>query len=269
MFLDGKDMKFLFIGNGFISPKHKEAVEAIDGEIVSIVDLSQGENKWQEAIKESDADCVVVLTPNDLHYKITELALECGKKVICEKPLAINSKDAEALIGEPNVFPILQLRYHPDILKIKNEIKDKNIIEMDISVYRDENYYKGWKGQKERSGGVLFNLGVHYFDLLIHLFVEPKKVKLLTLDDKTGTGIIEGDNYVCNFKVSTGEKRENQRRIFKINGKQYNFSSQDNLSYENLHKFVYEDMINGKRVAPSEALKSIKLIENLYKSYEK
>lgn len=261
-------MKFLLIGNGFIAPRHIEAIKEIGGEITDIVDLSRGENAWQEAIKESNADCVVLLTPNDLHFKMAKLGAECGKMVLCEKTLTINSKDAEDLSKYPNIFTVLQLRYHPDIEIIKKGIADKNEIEMDISVYRDEDYYKIWKGQKERSGGVLFNLGIHYFDLLIHLFGEPKKVSLNSLDDKTGTGIIEGDNYTCKFRISTGEEKESQRRVFKINGNQYNFSSQDNLSFENLHKFVYRDLLEKKGVLPSEALKGIKLVEDLYKSYE-
>lgn len=270
--MEKKDIKkFLLIGDGFIAPRHKEAIKEIGGEITGIVDITDGENKWKEAIIKSNAECVVVLTPNDLHFPICRLAAENKKIVLCEKPLAIKSKDVENLFGYENIFTVLQLRHHPDVLKIRQETEGhgENKIEMDISVYRDENYYSGWKGKKERSGGPLFNLGIHYFDLLIYLFGEPRKVFTETLDDKTGAGTIEGDNYVCHFRVSTGEKRHSQRRVFKINGKNYNFSSKDNLSFENLHRFVYQDLINGTGVNPAEAYKSIKLVENLYNSHEK
>jgi len=266
-------MKFLLIGDGFIASKHKESIKKIGGEIVGIVDKNFGEDKWKEEILKTNADCVVILVPNDLHFSISKFALENNKIVLCEKPLVIKSKDIERLVKYRNIFTVLQLRHHPDVAKIKKELMNmpvgkKSEIEMDISVFRDENYYKSWKGQKERSGGVLFNLGVHYFDLLIHLFGLPKNVRLVSLDDKTGTGIIEGEKYTCNFKVSTDENRKSQRRVFKINGKQYNFCSKDNLSFENLHKFVYSDLLVGKGVMPSEALNAIKLIENLYQSYE-
>lgn len=184
---------------------------------------------------------------------------EKGKIVLCEKPLVIKSSQIKYL--KDNIFVVHQLRYH----HLVKEIKDRSgEIEIDVSVYRDEKYYRSWKGQKQRSGGLLFNLGIHYFDLLLYLFGEAKNTKTISLTDKTGIGIIEGDNYRCKWKISTEATKENQKRLFKINGVDYNFSSKDNLAYENLHKFVYQDMLLGKGVRPEEALKSIRLVEQLY-----
>ena len=263
-------MKFSIIGSGFIFPAHAEAIRHIGGKIRHVVNTAHGEDAWRKIIRETDAKYIVVLAPNDLHFPITMAALEAGKTVLCEKPLAINSKDVELLKDRSDVFTVLQLHFHPTIKKLEAEIiKNKNYdIEMDISVYRDPQYYLNWKGQKERSGGLLFNLGSHYFDILLHIFGEPTEVDTFSLDDKTGTGIIKGKNYVCRWRVSTDEKRDNQRRIFRIDGVNYNFSSQDNLSYENLHRFVYKDFIQGKGVLPREALKSIKLIESLCEAWE-
>lgn len=262
-------MKFSIIGTGFIFPSHIQAIRDIGGKIRDIVNDAHGQDTWKDMIKNTDADCIVVLTPNDLHFEMIMASIEQGKIVLCEKPLVIKSEHARILLEKPDIFTVLQLRHHPLVKKLKSEINEKENYEinMDISVYRDENYYKSWKGQKERSGGVLFNLGIHYFDLLLYLFGKAKKIKTSFLDDKTGEGIIEGDNYICNWRLSTDEKRENQRRIFKINGKDYNFSSKDNLSFENLHVFVYQDLLNKKGILPGETLKSIELVEKIYKSY--
>ena len=264
-------MKFLLIGNGFIAPIHKEAIKNIQGEIVGIVDESQGEEKWREEVAKTNADCVVVLTPNDLHFEMAKTASECGKTVLCEKPLALSSGHVKILAEKPNIFTVFQLRHHPLAKELKAEINNekKYNVEIDVSVYRDEHYYKCWKGQKERSGGVLFNLGVHFFDLLLYLFGPAEKIKTTFLNPKTGKGTIGGKNYACNWRISTDETKENQRRVFKIDGKDYNFSSKDNLAYENLHRFVYQDLMEGRGVTPKEALKVIELIENLYESYEK
>jgi len=260
-------MKFSIIGTGFILPSHIQAIRDIGGEIIDIVNDKRGKDNWREMVKTTNADCIVILTPNYLHH---EMILECVKNkkiVLCEKPIAINSKECEELKDKENIFSVLQLRHHPLLKEIRLKIKEKgNIINMDISVYRDESYYEGWKGQKEKSGGVLFNLGIHYFDLLLYLFGEPKEVETEYLDEKTGKGIIKGDNYICNWKVSTDAKRDSQKRVFEINGVDYNFSSKDNLSFENLHKFVYEDLLGGIGITPENALESIKLIEKLYDS---
>ena len=260
-------MKFSLIGTGFIMPRHAQAIIEMGGEICDMVNDSQSETAWKKMIETTNADCIVILTPNDLHFEMAMKAIECGKIVLCEKPLTINLKEAKTLEQKPNVFSVLQLRHHPLVKKLKSEINKNNKynIEMDISVYRDENYYKGWKGKEERSGGVLFNLGSHYFDLLLYLFGEAKSIRTNFINNKTGQGVIEGENYICNWKVSTDEKRDNQRRVFKINGVDYNFSSQDNLSYENLHRFVYEDLLEKKGITPSDAIPSIELIEKIYK----
>jgi len=262
-------MKFLLIGNGFIAPIHKEAIKSIQGEIVGVVDESQGKDKWKEEIAKTDADCVVILTPNDLHFEMAKFASERGKLVLCEKPLALSSEHVKILAEKPNIFSVFQLRHHPLAKKLKTEIisEKKYDVEIDVSVHRDEHYYQCWKGQNERSGGILFNLGVHFFDLLLYLFGDAQKTETAFLDLKTGEGIIEGKNYKCRWRISTNETKENQRRVFKIDGKDYNFSSKDNLAYENLHKFVYQDLMEGKGILPEEALKPIKLIERLCKSH--
>ncbi|MFA5386124.1 MAG: Gfo/Idh/MocA family oxidoreductase [Candidatus Paceibacterota bacterium] len=256
-------MKFSIIGTGFIMPRHAEAIDSIGGKIIDVVNEYQGQDAWREMIKSTEADYIVILTPNDLHIPMAIEAAKAGKIVLCEKPLGINTKQIEGVIDQQNIFTVLQLRYHPLVNKLKEELKTTNEIEMDISVHRDEKYYKGWKGQSERSGGVLLNLGVHYFDLLLYLFGEAKEVKILRLDEKTGEGTIKGENYFCKFRVSTDAKRDEQRRVFKVNGENTNFSSKDNLSYENLHRMVYCDLIKGIGITPAEAIKSIRLVERL------
>ena len=268
MSLDSNFMnkKFAIIGKGFIYPLHAEAISKIDGEIVDVVDESNRPEAWKEMVKNTEADCIVILAPNDLHFEMAKFSAENGKIVLCEKPLTIKSEDAKILTKFPDIFTVAQLRYHPFIKKLKSEIeKEKQYeIEMDISVHRDEDYYKSWKGLKERTGGILFNIGIHYFDLLLYLFGEPTKVLTHSLSDRIATGVIEGENYRCNLRVSTEEPKETQRRVFKINGIPYDFSFKDNL-----HIFVYRDLLKGKGVTPKETLPSIELVEKLYEAYKK
>jgi UDP-N-acetyl-2-amino-2-deoxyglucuronate dehydrogenase len=258
-------MKFSIIGTGFILPAHVSAIRDVGGKIIDVFNDARGPDEWKKMVQSTNADCIVVLTPNYLHKEMILESVKNGKIVLCEKPLVLSSKDCEEMNGKGKVFNVLQLRHHPLLKEIKNNIKESgNVINMDISVFRDENYYNSWKGQKEKSGGVLFNLGIHYFDLLLHLFGNPTEIKTDYLDEKTGRGIIKGKNYVCNWQVSTDANKKEQKRVFEINGVNYNFSSKDNLSFENLHKFVYQDLLEGKGVVPEQTLESIKLVEALY-----
>lgn len=235
--------RFSYTSTGFILPTHIEALRQSGGEIVGL---------------NTNEDCVVVNSPNYLHYQHIKEHLD--KIILCEKPLVINSKQAEELAQYENIYTVLQLRHHPLLKEI--EIKDKNEVEVDISVYRDEKYFNSWKGDEEKSGGILFNLGIHYFDLLFHLFGRPITY-IGDLDDRTAKGIINGDNYNCQYKLSVDERQDNQRRIFKINGKEYNFSTKDNLAYENLHKYVYMDLMQGKGVKAKDVVWLISFIEKL------
>jgi len=263
-------MKYVVTGTGFIFKKHLQAINQIGGEIVDVCDISHGRGEeWKNIVKNSEADCVVVLTPNYLHYEIAKAANEAGKVVLCEKPLALKSEHVKDLAGRENIFVVQQLRYHPEVKRLEKQI-DKNKkydISIDVSVFRDRHYFDGWKGDFEKSGGPLFTLGVHYFELLLHLFGPAIEAQMNDFDGKTGKGIIKGANYDCRWRVSVGAKIDDPwKREFVISGQKINLSSKENLAEENLHQFVYQDLLKDKGITPTEALPAIELIEKLYES---
>ena len=263
--------KFAVIGTGFIFRTHVQAINKIGGKIVDAVNEANGKDAWREMVKNTEADCIVILTPNDLHFEMAKFSAENKKIVLCEKPLTIKSEEAKILMKYPDIFTVCQLHYHPFTKELKSKINpnQKYQIEMDISVHRDEEYWKAWKGQRERSGGILFNLGIHYFDLLLHLFDQPFRILTKYVDERMGEGEIEGKNFFCKWRMNVTEPKETQRRVFRINGKDYNFSSKENLAYENLHFFVYKDLLKKNGITPKDALSSIELIEKIYASYKK
>ena len=258
-------MKFSVVGTGFISPRHIEAINYVGGEIVDVVNDFRDPEAWKRVVRRKEPDCIVILTPNDLHYEIAVESMKAGKMILCEKPLAIDSVHVKNLIRGWGIFTVLQLRHHPIAKELKEKIKesDRYEIMMSISVHRDEKYYESWKGNKKRSGGILFNLGIHYFDMLLYLFGPAVKAEVKYFSDKLAIGEIRGKNYECEWKVSTIADKDRQRRVFKINGEKYNFSSKDNLSYENLHREVYKNLLEGKGVEPKDVLEVTLLIEKL------
>ena len=264
-------MKFVIVGTGFIFKKHLQAIRETGGEILDVCDITHGRGEeWKKIVKNPEADCIVILAPNYLHYPVAVAANDAGKVVLCEKPLAIKSADVKDLVPRKNIFVVQQLRYHPEVKRLKEEISKTAHydINMDIFVYRDQHYFDGWKGDFEKSGGPLFTLGVHYFELILHLFGPAKEALMASFDGKTGQGTIKGDNYECNWRVSVGAKiDEPWRRTFTINGESINLSSKENLAEENLHQFVYRDLQENKGVTPLEVLPAIELIEKLYVSY--
>lgn len=256
---------FAIIGTGFIFPCHFYAIQENGGRIL---DIANREDTWREMIKSTKAEYIVILTPNDLHYQMIKEAVKAGKKVICEKPMVIGGfEEAQEICALPDVYTVLQLRYHPLARKLKTEIKESMFyrIDMDISVYRDPEYYLSWKGQSKRSGGILYNLGIHYFDLLIWLFGPATTIDMQNIFDKQAEGFLKGKNWSCFWHLTTDAKQEKQRRIFAINDEPYNFSSQDNLSYEDLHCENYRQLLQGQGITANDTLPVIALIEAIKK----
>lgn len=264
-------MNYAIIGTGFIFRKHLQAIRETGGTVVDVCDITHGRGEeWKKIVKNPEADCVVVLAPNYLHYPIALAAADEGKLVLVEKPLALKSEHVEELAKRKDIFVVQQLRYHPEIKRLEAEI-DKNQhhdIKMDISVYRDDHYFNGWKGDIDKSGGPLFTLGVHYFELLLHLFGPALEAKMDKFDGKTGKGLVKGANYDCQWRVSVGAAiNDPWKREFTIDGQAINLSSKENLAEENLHQFVYRDLEKKQGVLPQDVLPVVRLIEKLYGTY--
>jgi len=243
---------FFIVGNGFILPKHEEAIKAVGGEIVGNV---SGLEFWGEEIAETEAEWIVILTPNFTHEQIIDVALANGKRVICEKPLVLSSGTAKKYIDKP-VYTIHQLRYLP----IRFDKADIYNAEMNVSVSRSEDYFKSWKGNPMLSGGLLMNVGIHYFDLMLYHLGEATSVRLEKYAEERAEGWVEGKNYKCHFVVDLLAPKDKQERCFTINGQRTEL-----VSKENLHTNAYRDILSGNGLTAKEAMKSISLIEQLRK----
>src|SRR6185503_1606661 len=96
-------LRVAMVGAGRVSNAHLRAIGGTDAvEIVGILDLNQALAReqaekhgiprvyasWDELLKDEASHCVATLLPHDLHERFATEALEAGKHVVCEKPLA-------------------------------------------------------------------------------------------------------------------------------------------------------------------------------------
>ncbi|RAK02698.1 putative dehydrogenase [Larkinella arboricola] len=128
-----------------------------------------------EMLARPDLDIVYIATPPFLHYEQSMQALRAGKHVICEKPLATNEEQGREMVefarskGLLMVTNLMQ-RYNPMFERIKTLI-DKKILGEFLHGYF-ENYAgdeglspQHWFWNRELSGGIFIEHGVHFFDL--------------------------------------------------------------------------------------------------------
>jgi predicted dehydrogenase len=128
---------------------------------------------YQDAIDHPNVDAVFVCVPNALHYEVTQYALQKGKHVLCEKPLAVDEREAHTLVqlAEKNGLFLKtgsNHRFLPNIQRAR-EIVNQGLIGDLVSMrgyIGHHNVLPSWFYNKSNSGGgVVLDLGVHLYDL--------------------------------------------------------------------------------------------------------
>lgn len=189
-------IKFAVIGQGHIGKRHAEMVRRNPGcELVAVCDtlpkdkigLGDLQEKFYNNIDEllrahPEVEVINVCTPNGLHAEHSLKALEAGKHVVVEKPMALSKSDCEKIIysalhHHKTVFCVMQNRYSPPSVWLKEVIDNKILGEVymvQLNCYwnRDGRYYKagGWKGTQALDGGTLFTQFSHWIDIMYWLF---------------------------------------------------------------------------------------------------
>ncbi len=134
-----------------------------------------------------ELDMVSVCTWNSAHAECTIAALKAGKHVLCEKPMAMNAKEAmemkKAAEEAGKLLMIGFVRRHGNDCKLVKEYVDSgffgDIYYAKTTYIRRNGNPGGWFGDKARSGGgPLIDLGVHVIDFVRYLKGNPKAVSV-------------------------------------------------------------------------------------------
>lgn len=268
---------FALIGAaGFIAERHMRAVKETGNIILAATDafdvmgrmdsfFPEAEffldfEKFNEYLKKSPVDFVSVCSPNYLHAKHIEAALLAGANAICEKPLVLYPEEIaqlEKVVAETGmkVYNILQLRLHQTIVALREKIKNgpKNkIYDIDLTYItsRGKWYYKSWKGDISKSGGVATNIGIHFFDMLSWIFGDVKSSIVHVYDANKAGGYLELEQarvrwfLSLNYDDIPADARERGMRTYRsitIDGEEIEFSE----GFTNLHTQTYTDILNG------------------------
>lgn len=141
--------------------------------------------RWEDLLARDDIDAVSIATPNQLHEPIAVAALESGKHVLCEKPLARSGVEAEkivqAAVDNHRVLNVIfNHRQRGDVQTLKKHVDTG---ELGRIYYAKTHWVRrngipgmgSWFTSKELAGGgPLIDLGVHMLDMTLYLLGEPK-----------------------------------------------------------------------------------------------
>lgn len=263
-------MIFSIIGCcGYIAQKHIIAIQSIGGIIKNgfdtreAIELGNISNKsfklyndynlYIDSLKSDPLiKTVVICSPNYLHYQQVMDCLSIDKSVICEKPLCMDVTQANQILKlsqskSLQVRTILQMRQSNYFSEAKSLLKDKdNEIEFSFVASRKKDYFKSWKANLDYSGGALWILGPHYFDMFSFLLGKIKSIISSQININEASGIIEYESGKLNWNLAfivegnSDILPEDNKRFFKINGKPMSFYSSDQL----LHNKEYVAFMN-------------------------
>jgi len=189
-------IKFAVIGTGHIGKRHAEMiVRNSESSLVALCDIIERDklaledydvpfyNSYKTMLaKHPDLDVVCICTPNGSHSEIAVDVLSSEKHVVIEKPIGLSKAKCEnviykALQKHKQVFAVMQNRYSPPSVWLKNIVENKvigDVFMVQVNCYwnRDDRYYKkgSWKGTKDLDGGTLFTQFSHFIDIMYWLF---------------------------------------------------------------------------------------------------
>lgn len=228
--MKNQPIKFAVIGQGHIGKRHAEMIRRNpDAELVAACDVVSAESLGLKDLKEPffsnpeemfsrhpEIEVVNICTPNGLHASQSMLALQHGKHVVVEKPMALHKQDCEQLIYKAlqvhkQVFCVMQNRYSPPSVWLKSVVEEKSLgdiymVQLNCFWNRDQRYYKkgSWKGTQDLDGGTLFTQFSHWIDLMYWIFGDITDIQAKFGDfNHAGLTEFEDSGYV-NFRFVNG-----------------------------------------------------------------
>lgn len=188
--------KVAVIGLGFMGRTHIQSLRRLGLEVHGVAGVNEEEGsrvaaelaigKWYisfaDAIADPEVEVVHLCTPNYLHYQQAKAALEAGKHVLCEKPLAMTmeqSRELAALAKKKGLITAVNynLRFYPICQEARERVKSGELGAPYLvtgGYLQDWLYLKtdwNWRLEPEQGGDmrVVADIGTHWMDLVTYI----------------------------------------------------------------------------------------------------
>ena len=287
---------------GYIAPRHMKAIKDTGGELAVVMDKSDSvgiidsyfpETAFYKEFEEFERhverlkgtpnaiEYVSIASPNYLHASHIRFALRHGANAICEKPLVLNPFEIDELqLMEQStgmqVYNILQLRLHADIIALKQKVTDElaqnpnKIYDIDLTYLtsRGNWYFTSWKGNDDLSGGIATNIGVHFFDMISWIFGEVVENQVHIRLPNVNAGYMELKNARVRWFLSVDydfipdeikSKGMRTYRSITVDGDEIEFSG----GFTELHTDSYNHILNKKGFGLDCARQSIEIVSQI------
>ena len=163
----------------------------------------------EELVSDPAVDIVLCATPNDVHKDIVITAMNAGKHVVCEKPVALSVEDFDDMVAcakKNGVFFSVHQnrRWDVDFLAIKSIIASGEIgqtVNIESRIHGSRGIPSDWRCHKPQGGGMILDWGVHLIDQMLQLIPDEKVTKLYCeLTNITTDEVDDGFNLHLTFE---------------------------------------------------------------------
>jgi UDP-N-acetyl-2-amino-2-deoxyglucuronate dehydrogenase len=281
---------------GFVAARHLKAIHDTGNRLVAAVDphdavgildryafdvrffteferFDRHLEKLKRGPEEERVHYLSVCSPNYLHDAHMRVALRVGADALCEKPLVINPWNLDGLQELEHetgrrIYTVLQLRLHPALVAFRDQLRAqpprRHRVQLSYLTARGRWYDVSWKGVEERSGGIVTNIGIHFFDLLVWLFGEVQATAVHLREQKRAAGTMTLKNADVEWYLSAEASdlpftpqpgSQTTFRAITVDGQQLEFSE----GFTDLHSRVYQEVLAGRGFGIAEARPSIEL----------
>jgi predicted dehydrogenase len=187
------------IGTGFIGPVHVEALRRLGVTVTAICDVGDRARAaaerlaiphafadYREMIEASDVDVVHITAPNRFHCEMALAVLRAGKHAVCEKPLAMNTRETARILRTARAARTVlavnyNVRFYPAVLQLRQLVARGDlgeIIHVNGSyfqdwLFKDTDY--NWRLLPEEGGRLraVADIGTHWMDTVCFILGAP------------------------------------------------------------------------------------------------
>jgi len=291
---------FALIGAaGYVAPRHMKAIKDTGNTLIAALDPNDSVGIIDSYFPDADffteferfdrhidrkrrdgvpTDYVSIASPNYLHDSHIRFALRSGADAICEKPIVLNPHNIDLLVEDEKEYgkkvnTILQLRLHPSIIQLKEEVeaapKDKKYeVDLTYITSRGHWYDVSWKGDVRKAGGVATNVGVHFYDMLYYIFGGIQDNIVHYSEATKAAGYLEYEHARVRWFLSvdvndlpeaaavTGQRTY---RSITANGKEIEFSG----GFADLHTRSFEEILAGRGFGLEDNRVAIEIVSEI------
>ena len=200
---------------------HSPFVHAVPGLELSVIVQRHGDDaatdypatrvvrSVEEAFRDPEIDLIVVATPNESHVELARRALEAGKHVVIDKPIAGTAAEARELITLATrqgkvLAPFHNRRFDGDFLTVRRLPAEGRLgrvvrVVSHFDRFRPIQRANTWKEAAGSANGLLFDLGPHLVDQALALFGAPKSITASVRRERDVTAIDDAFDIVLDF----------------------------------------------------------------------